>query len=275
MLKANELFENVKQTSDATIDSRLLVNAADLSHKKTAQLALGDSTAGIDVDEFVSKCISYMRRGPDSSSALPSSTQNQRRRPRRSQREPDSDEEDEGDALNWDWLGRTACLPYNARPAVSGWLLGPLSVQKRTRQQTQRVQNEHFDETQAVRPQDLQQEDLGQQESSNLTSICSKINRLLAKTQEDAQKKVDEELSGIENITPEIAQQVMDEHKVADDGGIPLFHFCIDPRSFGQSVENLFYVSFLVRDGTVGVSMDSRELPTLRMWSFPSPPFSL
>lgn len=171
--------------------------------------------------------------------------------------------------MNWDWLGRTACLPYNARPAVSGWLLGPLSVQKRTRQQTQRVQNEQFDETQAIRPQDLQQEDLRQQESSNLTAICSKINQLLGETQEAAQEKADEKLRAIENLTPEIAQQVMDENMVADDGGIPLFQFCIDPRSFGQSVENLFYVSFLVRDGTVGVSMDSRELPTLRMCSFP------
>lgn len=39
---ANRLFSQVKQTSDATIDSRLLVNAADLSHRKTAQLTLGD-----------------------------------------------------------------------------------------------------------------------------------------------------------------------------------------------------------------------------------------
>ena len=69
--KANELFENVKQTSDATIDSRLLVQAADLSYKKTAQLVLGDASAGIDVDEFVSKCISFMRRAPADSQEDP------------------------------------------------------------------------------------------------------------------------------------------------------------------------------------------------------------
>src|SRR2546429_5941113 len=93
--KADELFKNVKQTSDATIDSRLLVTAADLSYKRTNEMALGDSSTGVDVDEFVSKCITFMQRGADlsvdlnapngpdrSTSAAPSGTQSQRRRRR-------------------------------------------------------------------------------------------------------------------------------------------------------------------------------------------------
>jgi hypothetical protein len=137
-------------------------------------------------------------------------------------------------------------------------------VQKRTRQITQRTRAERFDETQAVRPQERQQEDLGQQESSNLTVMCSKVNKLLYDAQIEAEKKVEAELMQYENPTMEMVQKIMDEYNIADDGGIPLFRFCINPRSFGQSVENLFYVSFLVRDGTIGVQTDSRGLPTLR-----------
>lgn len=268
--KANEYFDHVKQTSDATIDSRLLVSAADLSYKKTTQLSMGDATAGIDVDEFVSKCITFMRRGPeDSHAALASSTQ--RLRPRAAGRsqtdlEAGSDEEDEGDAMNWDWLGRSACFQHNARPPVSGFLLGPLSVQKRTRQQTQRRARERIDPSQAVRPQELQEEDLDRQETSNLTTMCSKINKLLATTQEQRMDIVDRILQQMEDPDDEVIHEVMDKYDIADDGGIPLFLFCINPRSFGQSVENLFYISFLVRDGTVGISFDSRELPTLRMF---------
>jgi hypothetical protein len=264
--KANEIFQNVKQTSDATIDSRLLVTAADLGYKKTAQFTLGDASAGIDVDEFVSKCISFMRRGPSDPDAAISSTQ--RRRPRtsgRSQADPDESDDETGDAMNWDWLGRAACLRHNSRPSVSGFLLGPLSVQKRTRLVTQRRARERIDPSQAVRPQELQEKDLDRQETSNLTTMCANINKLLAETVTHGQNTVDRILSQMEEEpTEELVQEVMAKYHVADDGGVPLFHFCINPRSFGQSVENLFYVSFLVRDGTVGISADSRQLPTLR-----------
>lgn len=267
--QANQFYANVKQTSDATLDSRLLVNAADLSHKKAAQLALGDTSAGIDVDEFVSKCVSFMRRGSTDATGPRNGTQGRRGAYGRSQRDPEaSDEDDSGDAMNWDTLGRLAGFPYNSRPAVSGWLLGPLSLQKRTRQFTQRRPQEQIDPSQAVAPRDMEQQDLGQQENANLTEVCSEINKLLAKSQDEGLKNAEKDLEKIEDLTPERAQEIMNKHNVADDGGIPLFGFCINPKSFGQSVENLFYVSFLVRDGTVGVSTDSRGLPTLRKSAF-------
>ncbi|KAL2820501.1 Nse4 C-terminal-domain-containing protein [Aspergillus cavernicola] len=263
IIKANEYFRDVKQTSDATIDSRLLVNAADLSYKKTAALVLGDSSAGIDVDEFVSKCISFMRAGPEDPNAAISSTQ-RRRAPRRTQADPNNSDEDDGDGMNWDWLGRAACFHHSARPAVSGFLLGPLSVQKRTRQIAKRRARERIDPSQAVRPQELREEDLDKQESSNLTAMCTSINKLLGKTRDHAESAVTKVLEQYpEQLPQEQVQQIMDKHHIADDGGIPLFQFCINPQSFGQSVENLFYLSFLVRDGTVGISIDSRGLPTL------------
>lgn len=33
------------------------------------------------------------------------------------------------------------------------------------------------------------------------------------------------------------------------EGNVNLFKFIINPQDFGQSVENLFYLSFLIRDG--------------------------
>ena len=264
--KANDYFAQVKQTSDATIDSRLLVNAADLSYKKAVYLAQSDGSAGIDVDEFISKCIAYMREGPQDSPTL--ATSSQHRRPRaagRSQVDPDDSDEDQGDSLNWERLGRAA-VRYNARPAVSGFLLGPLSVQKRARQQTQRRARERIDPSQVVQPQDLRNEDLDRQETSNLTAVCTSINKLLARTQVQGRNLVDQELSSLpaEKVTDEIRREVTKKHNLADNGGVCLFRFCVNPRSFGQTVENLFYLSFLIRDSTVGVNTDSQGYLTIR-----------
>jgi non-structural maintenance of chromosomes element 4 len=263
----------VKQTSDATIDSRLLVTAADLTYKKTNEMALGDSSTGVDVDEFVSKCISFMRRAGSpagrsnaangrgrSSSAAPSGTQSQRRR-----RRPGFEEdEDDDDQLDWAHLGRNACFLYNSRPCLSGFLLGPLSVQKRVRQQTQRKAREaRANPANAVRPQDLRDEDMEKQETANLTVVCSEIRKLLGRIQDTGEKAVNAAYSMNENMTDEEAQDLMREHGLADDGQVPLFDFCVNPKSFGQTVENMFYVSFLIKEGTLGLGFDSRGLPTL------------
>lgn len=234
-------------------------------------LAQSDGSAGIDVDEFVSKCIAYMREGPQDSQT-PAASGSQRRRVRaskRSQADPDDSDEDQGDSLNWDRFGRAA-VRYNARPAVSGFLLGPLSVQKRTRQQTQRRARERIDPSQTVQPQDLRNEDLDKQETSNLTAMCTNINQLLARTQGPARDLADQELARVspEKLTDKMRQDVMEKYNLADDGGVPFFQFCINPRSFGQTVENLFYLSFLIRDSTVGVATDSRGLPTLRGYPY-------
>lgn len=256
LTKANELFASVKQTSDATLDSRLLVSTADLSAKRTTQLTLGDSTNGIDVDDFVGRCIIFMRRAPTDGASSKRQVQD------------DSDEEgadgyDEGDAFNWEWLGRQACFPNNVRPPVPGFLLGPLSVQKKARKATQRRERlQKRDPNDAVRPEEMKAQDFEKSDNSNLTTLCRNIRELLVKTMVDGQKGALEEMT--EDISDDDARELLSRHNIADDEGVPFFRFIVNPKSFGQTVENLFYVSFLIRDGTVGFGSDSNMLPTLR-----------
>ncbi|KAL2357938.1 Nse4 C-terminal-domain-containing protein [Cryomyces antarcticus] len=257
--EANRVFKRIKQTADATIDSRLLVNVGDVTYKKSTLLALGNNSTGIDVDEFVSKCITFMRRGAAGEDGVVATAANRRRQRRNSH---DSDDEDadgnQGDALNWEWLGQRACFPHNLRPPVSGFLLGPLSVQKRARTQTQRrARQTRGADAPVSRPEVLTVADLEQTEKSSLTVVCTRIRNRLVNHIESAKADFDEDMS--EQEQAEFAK----ERRIADDGGVSLFDFTINPESFGQTIENLFYVSFLIKEGSVSVEKDSNGLPTL------------
>lgn len=264
--RANELSHHVKQTGEAIIDSKLLVAAADASYRRAARLANGNVAQGIDVDEFVSKCISYMRLGAgiaeDDAPGL-TSTQQQRRRPVVGNAD-DSDEDeigDDGDMMNWEHLGRFACVPNIRRPAVPGFLLGPLSVERKVRKVVKRSAPFRADNLRETRPEVLNAEDVQRAEKNDLTAICAKILRRLQEVQDNAQTEVE---TAFENHGDDEARRLMNKYGLRDTGGIDLLKFVINPKSFGQTVENMFYISFLIRDGAVQIEFDDNGLPSLR-----------
>ena len=256
----NNLSRKVKQTSDATIDSRLLVTTADLSYKRTLALISGDTSQGVDVDEFISKCKAYMRRGgvPDiQPSQAPTSTQQRRRR---GNVDLDEDAEDDGDLYNWEYLGRHACLPFNSRPSVPGFILGPLSVEKRARKIVVR-KAALKPSAQESRPEVLKSGDISRDENENLTTLCTQILARLRKVSSDLQAAVDAEAE--ENMTDDEVQDLMTRYHVSPDGGVAYFPFVVNPQSFGQTIENMFYVSFLIRDGKMAVREGNDAMPYL------------
>lgn len=268
--KANELSAGIKQTTEATIDSRLLVNTVNASYRKTVRLTSGNIAQGVDVDEFVSKCIAYMRLGAgiaeDDAPEL-TSTQQQRRRPGRGVvggGDDDDEDEigDEGDMFNWEHLGRFACLPHIRRPATSGFLLGPLSVEKKVRKIVKRSAPFRPGNLRETRPEVLNAEDVQRSEKNDLTAICSKILQRLEKVCGEAQDRVEAAVE--RGASDEEQARLMNKCGLRSTGGIDFLKFVVNPQSFGQTVENIFYVSFLIRDGRIQVEFDEDELPSLR-----------
>lgn len=263
ILKADLLTKQVRQTTEATIDSRLLVSTTDLSYRKTLRLTQGSLSQGIDVDEFVSKCITYMRQGrgiQDDNAPGLSSTQRQRRRPTRGGEDEEDDIGDEGDMMNWPHLGRFASLPYIRRPALPGFLLGPLSVEKKARKITKRSAPFRPNNLTETRPEVLNVEDLAKREN-DLTAICGKILQQLSTLQEDLQEAVADLID--DDMEDQEKNTIMHKHGLRSTGGIDLMRFVVNPKSFGQTVENMFYVSFLIRDGRVEIDFDEFGLPAL------------
>ena len=262
ILQADALSKKLKQTTEATIDSRLLVTTTDLSYRKTLRLTQGSLSQGLDVDEFVSKCITYMRRGggiSDDNAPELSSTQRHRRRHGGSD-DDDEDIGDEGDMMNWPHLGRFACLPHIRRPALPGFLLGPLSVEKKARKITKRTAPFRANDLTETRPEVLNVDDLSKKEN-DLTAICGKILQQLHTIQAEAQETVMELLD--DDMEDEEKTRIMHEHGLRSTGGIDLMRFVVNPKSFAQTVENMFYVSFLIRDGRVEIAFDESDLPAL------------
>ncbi|PHH76541.1 hypothetical protein CDD80_1447 [Ophiocordyceps camponoti-rufipedis] len=265
--KADELAKKLHQTTDAAIDSRLLVSTSDLSYRKALRLAQGSLSTGIDAEDLVSKCIVYMRNGSgiaDNDAPELSSTQRQRRGAPQGTEQQDGDEGeeigDDGDMMNWAHLGRFACLPFLRRPALSGFLLGPLSVEKKARKLTQRSAPFRPNSLTETRPEVLNVDDLANKEN-DLTVLCGKILQQLQQKQVDAQETVAELID--DDMDDAEKTSMMHDHGLRSTGGLDLMRFVVNPKSFAQTVENMFYVSFLIRDGRIQVEMDEHDLPSL------------
>ncbi|OJD30276.1 nuclear protein qri2 nse4 [Diplodia corticola] len=273
--RSNALMNRVKQTADATLDARFLVAASDLTLRKTTAMVMGANSTGVDVDEFVSKCILFMQNNgyvgeDDQVNTQAASTQARvRKRARRADVDSDDEQEETGDALAWDVLGERACFQNNRRPPVPGFLLGPLSVQKRVRAtQTQRRARLRRDPQLERRPESLVAEDIQRPENSNLVTLVKKIRGELMSVLDRRQDAVNDELSDYPGDPPEdVIEDVMQKHGITqtedEDPAMSLFEFTINPQSFGQTVENLFYTSFLIREGSVRVGKDKHGLPVI------------
>ena len=261
----------VKQTADAALDARALVYASELAGKRLDNSLNGNAQVGIDVDQFVSKCIFFMKSGGNTGEENATSS-TQMRNQRQTATQADNEEDDDsGDGLNWAVLGREACFPSNTRPAVSSFLLGPLSIQKRVRAvQSRRGRSQRQPTGPATRPQELTQADLQQNESSNLTHVVKGIRQRLEQHINTAEQKMDDEVD--DSTTEEEFHSACRRHRIFQtpdqEPSVSLFDFVVNPKSFGQTVENLFYVSFLIKEGNLKVLHDDNGLPLLGEYCF-------
>ncbi|CCL98449.1 uncharacterized protein FIBRA_00447 [Fibroporia radiculosa] len=151
---------------------------------------------------------------------------------------PDDYDSDAGEdyadgPLDWARVGRRALVYSHRAPAID-FMLGPLSIEQKKRTIAKRAKLEK-DKRDEKKPQQITEDDITRSENETTKNVAT-----------------------LENI---LLQQ---------DGAINLFRFIVNPNDFGQSVENLFYLSFLIRDGKCALETDEKGEPVIYICAQPS-----
>lgn len=141
-------------------------------------------------------------------------------------------EVEEETTLDWDKIGRKA-LAKSRRVPVTHFMLGPLFIEQKKRSQVKRQKEEKVQEEER-RPQEIKEEDIQRSDNETTKNVLI-IKDILEST-----------------------------------GPINLFKFIINPNDFAQSVENLFYVSFLIRDGECAFEITEEGDPMIMLCEPPT-----
>ncbi|KAI9509713.1 Nse4 C-terminal-domain-containing protein [Russula earlei] len=223
---ADSLFDQVSAPQEATLDSAFLVTASNMHAAKARAMKAGGGA--FDIDDFVSKLITFMggRRGGGGGASGPNDDPH---RPiqgvDRDVEHVDDDDDDDDDEDDED-------------DEPLDW---------------ERIGRKALAKSRRVPVMDFMLGPLAVEQKKRVVGQRARL-----------EKNKDDERRPQEVREEDIARSENETTKhVIDNGPVNLFRFVINPNDFAQSVENLFYLSFLIRDGECALEIEEDGEPVI------------
>lgn len=152
--------------------------------------------------------------------------------------------------LNWSELGRHLYIYFRSPPAIE-FMAGAIAIQPKVRKAHVRRTAEETDEEKEF------------EEKRRLALAEQAAKQLPKRSQRD---RVQELRKILKKRFTKFAREVKLRNGSRKARRLPVMETLLDPRSFGWTVENIFYFAFLVKSDHVRVEMDADDDLVFREW---------
>ena len=154
--------------------------------------------------------------------------------------------------FDWNMLGVEAGSCYNSIPSRVQFLAGPLEADYTPAQRKPRAPRkaESEDEQEEERPEDVKNQERNADQLSAVERNIITLSKTLKKRTREMQKIHKERIDAL----PE-EEQLPERKRIKDQAGeINAIQYMFNPKSFTQTVENVFHFSFLVKKGQASIT---------------------
>jgi len=229
--KNNQIFKKVRYIREAVLDSE---NFDDIAKKAAANVEQIIKVPRYDADRVVSKLIEACQTRKGGSSYF-----------------------------DWHALGLQAGICFNSAPSNVSFLNGPLLDGKEEIKVKQRAKRTKISEEEAnvkeERPEDIKGHtargaDQLSAVQQNICDVDEAMRKKVDRTYNAGKRKLREFYGSREKIPPKVAKRLKKNH------GACAVELLFNPKSFTQTVENLFHYSFLVKHGTASLQVRDKKV---------------